>query len=72
MDHTAPLGQAVEGLRTAAGLSQNSAADLAGIARTTYKRNVKTGDFTYPQLRRIAAAFGVSTKALVDAAEDAA
>ena len=69
---TTPLGQAIEGAREAAGLSQNQAADLADIPRTTFKRLVRTGAFTYPQLRRIAGALGVSTQSLVDAAEDAA
>lgn len=49
-----PLADEVRAALTAAGLSENAAAQLSAIPRTTLKRRLVVGDFTYGELWSLA------------------
>jgi hypothetical protein len=57
---------------TEAGLSENSAAILAGIPRQTFRRRLVTGDFTFGELGRVANILGTTASRLVALAEKSA
>lgn len=48
------LAEVVTADLNAAGISENSASERTGIARSTLKRRLTTGDFTYGELWKIA------------------
>ena len=52
-----PLNRLAEVVRVAlndAGYSENTASERAGISRSTLKRRLVTGDFTYGELWKVA------------------
>ncbi|GGL27422.1 hypothetical protein GCM10012283_07010 [Phycicoccus endophyticus] len=60
------IGDAME----AAGLSERALADESGIARSTLKRRLRLGDFTFAEIAAIGAALGTTTSDLARRCEE--
>lgn len=71
MDHTGVqhVGPIVAEALAGAGLSEREAAERANIPRSTLKRHLVDGDFTVPQLIRVARVLGTRGSVLLDRAE---
>ena len=65
-----PLTQSIETAMKAAGLSEVALCEKAGIARTTFRRHMATGDtFDLRQLAGVARALDMKVSALLAHAE---
>lgn len=67
------IGRAVKAALAAAGWSQADLAERAGMAKNTISRRVNgLLPFTFPELRRVAAALDIPLSALIASAEEIA